>query len=417
MGNTWGEIRTVFGEEFRRTTRRIAFRVMTLAVPVILLVLLIAVPLVRDLTSDGEEGEGEAEAGRIGLFDLSGELLTEEATEEGIRVFPDLEAGVTALVADDIESFFVIPHDYVESGRVEWLRTGSAVTAGFFAEEDTRRIQSWLREALVGGALLAEVKTRFVSPADFESIVVGEEGSTKEGAKEVELLSVSYIFAVMLMMAILTGSGYLLQSVAEEKENRMIEVLLTSVSPLRLMVGKVLALGSVGLLQVIVWAVSIGIMGPRILENFPNLGELTFDPVLLVWLVAFFLAGYFVIGVTYAGIGAATTSFREASQTALLVMMPAMVVPLILFQPIAGNPDSPLAQTLSYIPFTAPITMMLRLGAADISVVETIGSLAVVTLGGIAMLWISARVFRAGLLMYGQRMSLGRVLRTLREAN
>ncbi len=290
------------------------------------------------------------------------------------------------------------------------------VAAGFSAEDDARLLQSWLREALVGHALTADVNTRFASPADFESIIVGEEGSTTKGAKEVELISVSYIFAALLMMAILTGSGYLLQSVAEEKENRVIEVLLTSVSPLNLMVGKVLALGSVGLLQVIVWAVSIGIMGPRILENFPNLGELTLDPVLLVWLVAFFLAGYFVIGVTYAGIGAATTSFREASQTALVVMMPAMVVPMVLFQPIAGNPDGPLAQILAFIPFTAPITMMLRLGAADISLVEILASLAVTVGGGLVLLWASARVFRAGLLMYDQRMSLGRVLSTLREA-
>ncbi len=95
MGSGWGEIRTVFGEEFRRTTHRIAFRLMTLAVPAILLVLLIAVPLVRDLTSGDDEGE--AEAGRIGLLDLSGELLTEAPTEEVIRGFPDREAGVAAL--------------------------------------------------------------------------------------------------------------------------------------------------------------------------------------------------------------------------------------------------------------------------------------------------------------------------------
>ena len=91
---------------------------------------------------------------------------------------------------------------------------------------------------------------------------MGEEGSTKEGAKEAELFSASYIFAVMLMMAILTGSGYLLQSVSDEKENRLIEILLTSVSPLKLMIGKVLALGLVGLLQVTMWAVSIAIIAP-----------------------------------------------------------------------------------------------------------------------------------------------------------
>ena len=89
---------------------------------------------------------------------------------------------------------------------------------------------------------------------------------------------------------------------------------------------------------------------------------------------------------------------------------------LWLFMFIAGNPDGLLARILSFIPFTAPITMMLRIGAMNVPLVEIIASLAVTLLGGIVLLWGSARVFRAGLLMYGQRMSLRRVLRALREA-
>ncbi|GAG29583.1 unnamed protein product, partial [marine sediment metagenome] len=99
MGSIWTEIRTVFGEEFRRATRRIWYRVMTLALPAILLVLLIVVPLVRSPTSGDEEGRPEA--GRIGVIDLSGELLPEEAVEAGYRVFPDRAAGVAALLADE----------------------------------------------------------------------------------------------------------------------------------------------------------------------------------------------------------------------------------------------------------------------------------------------------------------------------
>jgi ABC-2 type transport system permease protein len=414
MGSVWSEIRTVLGEEFRRATRRVWYRFMTFAVPAILLVLLIAVPVARSIMSGDQEGE--VEAGKIGLLDLSGMLSREAAVEQGIQVFSDREAGAAALVANDIESFVVIPQDVLEKGRVEWLHTGSSVTAGLSGKEDTRRIQTWLREALVGDALPPEVKERFLWPASFDSIVVGEGGATKEGAKEVELLSVSYIFSFLLMMAVLTGSSYLLQSVSEEKENRMIEVVLTSVSPLGLMAGKVLALGLVGLLQVTVWAASIALMGPRILESFPNLTGLTIDPVVLVWVVAFFLAGYFVFGVINAGIGAATTSYREGSMISMLLLMPAVLVPMWLFMIIAGNPDGPLARILSFVPFTAPITMMLRIGATDIPLVEIVGSLAATVLGGVVLLWGSARVFRAGLLMYGQRMSLRRVLSALRQA-
>ncbi|MEA3356699.1 MAG: ABC transporter permease, partial [Candidatus Bipolaricaulota bacterium] len=238
----------------------------------------------------------------------------------------------------------------------------------------------------------------------------------KEEPKKVEVISVSYIFAMLLMMGVLSGSGYLLQSVSAEKEDRMIEIVLTSVSPLGLMAGKVLALALVALLQVIIWAVSMVFIAPRIMENFPNLSQLTIDPVLLIWVVAFFLAGYFVFAVMNAGVGAATTSYRQGSQISMLFLMPAVLVPMWLFMFIAGDPDGLLARVLSFIPFTAPITMMLRMGATDIPVVEIIGSLTVTVFGGIVLLWGSARVFRAGLLMYGQRMSLRRVLRALREA-
>ena len=414
MGSIWTDIRTVFCEEFRRATHRIWYRVVTLAVPVILLVLLIVVPLVRSPTSDDKEDM--VEAGRIGVIDLSGELLTEEAVEADYRVFPEREAGVAALLANEITSLFLISQDYLKTGRVKWLHTGSSVSAAMFGEEDTRQIQSWLRAALVEDALQPGMKARFLWPAWFESIVVGEGGSTKEGGKKVELISVSYIFSLLLMIAVMSGSGYLLQSVSEEKENRMIEIVLTSVSPQGLMAGKVLALGLVGLLQVMIWAVSMVFIGPRIMENFPNLGQLMIDPVLLVWAAVFFVAGYFVFAATNVGIGAATTSYRQGSQVSMFLLMPAVMVPMSLYVFIAGNPDGLLAQILSFIPFTAAITMMLRIGAMDVPLVEIITSLIVTLVGGIVLLWCSARVFRAGLLMYGQRMSIRRVLSALREA-
>ena len=196
----------------------------------------------------------------------------------------------------------------------------------------------------------------------------------------------------------------------------MIEIVLTSVSPQGLMAGKVLALGLVGLLQVMSWAVSMVFIGPRIMENFPNLGQLMIDPVLLVWAAVFFVAGYFVFAATNAGIGAATTSYRQGSQVSMFLLMPAVMVPMSLYVFIAGNPDGLLAQILSFIPFTAAITMMLRIGAMDVPLVEIITSLIVTLVGGIVLLWCSARVFRAGLLMYGQRMSIRRVLSALREA-
>jgi len=152
-----------------------------------------------------------------------------------------------------------------------------------------------------------------------------------------------------------------------------------------------------------------------VLEGFPRLSRLSIDPSMLVWLVLFFLAGYFLFAVVMAAAGAMTTSLKEGQQISLLVTLPAMA-PLMFFQLVAGNPDGVLARVLSFVPITAPMTMTLRLGATDVAMAEAAVSLLVTVLSGLVMLWGSARVFRSGLLMYGQKMTLSNILAALREA-
>ena len=212
------------------------------------------------------------------------------------------------------------------------------------------------------------------------------------------------------------GGGILLNGVSEEKETRMIEVVLTSVSPLAVMVGKVLALGVTGLFQIAVWVASVAIIGPHIFDQIPDAGRLAIEPGILALVIGFFLTGYLVYAVTMAGIGAATTSVKEASQVSMIVTLPSFVPVWFIFV-LLENPDGSFSRLLSFIPFTAPVTMMVRLAASDVPLWEVVASLAVLLLTGVALLWISARVFRAGLLMYGQRMSLPGVFAALRQAS
>ena len=212
-------------------------------------------------------------------------------------------------------------------------------------------------------------------------------------------------------------SGTLLQSVSEEKENRVVEVLITSVSPLALMTGKVLGLGATGLLQVGIWLVSfLALFVPRIVSAFPDIGDLALSPGLAAAIVVFFLAGYFVFAVVMAGISAATVSAREASSLSSIVLLPALA-PLILASLISLAPNGPFARILTFIPFTAPATMMIRLGVTDVALWEIALCLGVTVASGLALLWLSARVFRAGILIYGQRMTLRRLWLAVRHAS
>ena len=184
---------------------------------------------------------------------------------------------------------------------------------------------------------------------------------------------------------------------------------------LSLMAGKILALGTTSLIQIIVWFASIATIGPQIVDLVPNAAELEIEPLTLAYVSLFFIAGYFLFSVILAGIGSATTSAKEAGPITAVVLLPAGI-PIWLVTAILSEPDGGLARVLSFIPVTAPTAMMLRMGSGDVSNFEIFASLAVTALAGVAMLFVSARIFRAGLLLYGQRMTLGAVWRAVRQA-
>ncbi len=410
MLGTPREIRTIFTEEFRRAIHRRSYLILTLAVPAILLILLVAVPVIRGISDDDKDDDKDQD--QIGILELSRELTVDAGTVPGFQIYQDRESGIAALLADEIKGFFVIPEDYLATGRVEWFDPGVGIPSG----SGRGRVREFLRAALVADDLAPELATRMLDPADFDRIKVNEDGSIDKDPDKAGRILIPLIFGGLLMFGIMIGGNILLNSVSEEKETRMIEVLLTSVSPLAVMVGKVLALGTTGLIQIAVWVASIAIIGPHIFDQIPDAGQLAIEPGIVALVIGFFLTGYLVFAVTMAGIGAATSSKEEGSQISVIVTLPS-IVPLWFLSTILENPDGGLSRILSFIPFTAPVTMMIRLAASDVPLWEVVTSLAVLLLTGVALLWISGRVFRAGLLMYGQRMSLRGVFAALRQAS
>ncbi len=408
----WQEVNVIFLEELRRGTQRGWFRFMTLLIPVSLLVAVVVTPIVQSLTNGDNE---QAKPASAGLVDSSGLIRAEDARQAGLQVFQDRQAGVASLLDGRTETVLVIPQDYLSTGRVEWLYRKPGISAALSDEGLIGRIQSLLRAALLRNHVGDDVATRFISPASYTSVDVGEGGGMQEATGGSSKLTVAYIFGIMLMMTMFMGSGFLLESVSDEKQNRMIEVLLTSASPLGIMTGKVLAMGAMGLGQMVLWAASVTFLGPRAVSSFPQLGQVDVEPAILVWIALFFLAGYFFLAVVMAAIGAASTSYRESSQISVFVMMPA-AIPLWFFDFIAGNPDGTLARTLSFIPVTAPMAMVERITVTQVPILEILLSLGVTLGAGLALLWVSARIFRAGLLLYGQRMTLRRMALALRQA-
>jgi ABC-2 type transport system permease protein len=224
-----------------------------------------------------------------------------------------------------------------------------------------------------------------------------------------------YIFSLAFVIIIFTTSGFLLQGVSEEKEGRVIEILLSSISPTELLAGKILGLGALGLIQVVVWlGAGAGLLAATAtifaLTGISNLG-----PSTVVLGIVYFVLGYLLFATLMAVAGSMGTTQRESQQIASIFSVTA-AVPMMAMSVIFTNPQSPLIIALSYIPLTSPVMMLLRLGLGPVPSGQVAISLVLLAAGLVASLWAGAKVFRVGLLMYGKRPSVKELGRAFRQA-
>ncbi len=238
----------------------------------------------------------------------------------------------------------------------------------------------------------------------------GEEADEDEGIRAVRAQIIPMAFMMLIWIGVFTSAQHLMMSTIEEKSNRVMEVLLSAVSPMQLMTGKILGHGAVGLLIVLIYS-SLGLVGLGVLKSF-NL----IDSMDLVYLFTFFFLAYFMIAALMAAVGSAVSDIREANTLVTPVMLVVMI-PLALWMPITQAPNGGIATAFSFIPPAAPFVMILRIAAAEtvpawqISVAIAWGYACV-----LGMIWMAAKIFRIGVLMYGKPPTPAQLLRWLRYA-
>jgi ABC-2 type transport system permease protein len=208
---------------------------------------------------------------------------------------------------------------------------------------------------------------------------------------------------------------YMVEGLGDEKESRLIEVLLSSVSPRQLLTGKVLGLGAGGLVQVVVWLASLPLLlnlASSTIGGFFITIQLPAN--FLVLGIVYFILGYLLFAALAAGVGAISPSVREGQPLVLIYALLAFV-PLWFASLLFIFPDNPIWTVLTIFPITAPIAVIVRLGVAGIAAWELATSLAVMVLSIIGALALSVKAFRVYLLMYGKRPGWGEIIRSLRS--
>jgi len=247
----------------------------------------------------------------------------------------------------------------------------------------------------------------------------------KENASGLASFFFGYVIALVLYMMIAIYGQNIMRGVLEEKTNRVAEVVVSSVKPDTLLTGKILGAGCVALTQVLAWITMTLIMyqvRAPILKAF-GVSSLTAGAVKIpavpaivgVALVLFFLLGFILYASLFGAVGAMVSNQEDVQQAATPVMM-LLIASIIFMQPVLLNPSSTLAIVVSWLPFTAPIMMPLRMSLIAIPWYEIVGSLVSVALGCWVAIWLSARIYRVGLLMYGKKPDMKELARWIRMA-
>ena len=354
-----------------------------------------------------------AEKVKIGYVDNTG-MFTDYTNRSVVTFIPystDNEAK-QALLNANISEYFVIPIDYMKTGVIDRYTTKREVVV---PDLDIKLIGDFLVSNLVGKDVGNDTLARVQNPLLINSVRVDTKtGQTISAEAESTSFIMMYFFGLLFMMSLVLSSSYLLQSVAEEKENRLIEILLSSVSARQLLTGKVLGLGAAGMLQIIVWLITFVVFVVVAAAKIVPLAGLHVSAGLILLSIVYFILGYLLLGIIWAAIGSIGSTARESNQWTAVVIFPA-VLPLVLSGLFMINPNHVIFTILTLFPITAPIMAVMKLSTGTLPLWQLILSIAIMIVSIAAAMWLASRVFRTFLLMYGKRPSIKEVWRYIRE--
>jgi ABC-2 type transport system permease protein len=398
----------IFRHEFLCTIKRTGFIIMTLIVPLVALLAIGVFQLISGIAQPPVQ-----EVTTIGYVDESGGF--DQYTSQGditlIR-FDTPDDATKALVEGDIKEYFVIPSDYVSIGvisRYTLEKQPVAPTATMTA------IKNFLSSNLLAGKVPLTTVARIEAPLNLVTIRLTETGAIAPEQGGLGNLIIPAVFSLLLLLAIIFSSTYLLQGLGEEKENRLIEILLSSVSARQLLTGKVLGIGAAGLAQVVVWVVSAPLLLNLASSSIGGfISTLQLPANFIVLGIVYFILGYLLFAVISASIGAISSNSREGQQLIGIFTLP-LLVPLWFMSLLMLFPNNPIWVVLTIFPLSAPVEVIIRLGVSDIPAWELAASIAVLGLSIIGVLLLTIRVFRTYLLMYGKRPKLGEIIRSFRS--
>ncbi|MGB2762319.1 MAG: ABC transporter permease [Minisyncoccales bacterium] len=386
--------------EFLKTVKRKGFLFSAIFLPLLVMFpLMFAMHYIPSLISQTTANE------KIGFVDYSDFL----EPDQNFIGYTDIEAAKQAWINDNISSFFVIQKDYFNTSKI----TIYSKDESFFSSTPTKTIEGFLMKNLLRyGNVDDVIAEKIENPMVAEKITLDEQGNIKEEKSKAGGFLLPYALTFLLMLSIMTSSGYLMQGIGEEKESKTGELLLSSISADQLLRGKILGYGSVGLLQIGIWI----LVGLIMIFNSPLAGLFAGIEISSVFALAilYFILGYFLFAVSIACAAAISPSAREAQQTSMIFTIFA-IIPLMFAQFIMMAPNSMVAKIFTYFPYSSPFITMMRLPLTEVPFHEIALSIVILIISISIITKLSGKIFRMGMLMYGKRASLREVVGFFKE--
>jgi len=317
------------------------------------------------------------------------------------QAFADAPAAESALAQGNIAAYYLIQPDYRETGHTQRISLRPAVNPADVRWFNRLLVSNFLPET--DEAVINRLRQPFYQ-AGLQFSKVNASGQTEAAGNRLLPLVVS----LAIMLPLLTGGTYLFHSLIQEKSSRVMEILLVSLRPQQLLLGKILGLSALILLQYLLWG-SIGLVFLMITGQggATLLPGLNLTGVELALIVPFALGGFLLYAAVMAGIGALARSVEDSRVWLFVISLP-MMIPIYLWVAIVEAPNGLLAVSLSLFPFSAPIAMLMRLTNAAVPAWQIIVSLGLLLLSGAGVIWLMARLFRARTLLSGESLSLRR---------
>lgn len=419
----------ILRSEYWRRVRSTAFILATLLVP-LGFVLVISAPAALGYLAEQSSHQ------TIAVLDETGQLADSLAAAGDKQLtFRPVDQPVDSVRAavrtGTYDGYLLLPDSLLDGkGQVTYYSMqGGGLTDQIQIDERVSRIleQQRLRAADATESVLAILK----SDVSVESRTLREEGTEEDHT--FAYTAIGYAMAFIIYFAVFVYGQYVMQGVIEEKSNRVVEIIVSSVRPFELLMGKVLGIGAMGLTQMMVWSAlvvggltgaapllalfldpsSLGVSPDASSQAMAEAAGISIPPIpfdLIVWFILFFLGGFLLYASLFAAVGSAVEQQQDAQNLLLPVMTP-LILPILFLAFVLESPDATASVMLSFIPFFSPILMMLRAAITTVPLWEMAGSFGLLVGTFVVLIGLAGRIYRVGILSYGKTPSLRELLR------